>query len=280
MRTSSAALLTCLLFADPTLQAQCSDAGACLAGHPAIPENRAALSFVAGRSGAPDDLEFTGLRLDLAFALGPSARLIAILPYTRVSGPLGRTQGAGDAVILVEYLGDAGRYRWAFQVGARLDTGDARRDPGLPQAYQTGLGPSDLILGVRAGRGPWNGGLALQAAGARSPNPATRLKRGDDLLAWTSREFRVEGWALTLKASAIQRLQESSVRASGPGTGRYVNLPGSDRLQVNLGLEASRTITRVLALTGRVEVPLLKRPVNVDGLKRQWTVGAGLAWSF
>lgn len=269
------------LLATGVLGAQCSDAGACLAGRPAASGHRMALLVQGGTSGAPDELDFRALRLDGVLQLRHGTRLSLSLPFVRIEGPRGRVAGLGDALLLAEQsLREAGSWRFAAQVGARLDTGDDAGDPALPQAYQTGLGPADFIAGLKAGHGPWNGGLVWQKAGGRSRNPLTRLSRGDDLLAWFSRDHSWRRTDFTFKLLALQRLGRSSVLDAGVGPERFVDEPESDRLQVNLGLEVFRPWRGGLGWTGRVEVPLLKRPSNVDGLKRQWSAALGLAWAF
>lgn len=262
------------------LQAQCSDAGACAAGRAGPgPGSHLSLSYQAGASGSSDALEFRGWRLDATVRLGPATRLSLTLPYVKVEGPLGRVEGFGDAVLLAEQvLLRGGTWALSVQAGSRVATGRADAEPALPQPYQTGLGPSDWIAGLRAHAGAWDAGLVYQKAGGRSANPLTRLKRGDDVLAWASRNLAWAGTRFTFKGLAIQRLAKSSVLAAGREG--FVDVPDSDRLQVNLGLEVSRPLTRHLAWTGRAEFPLLSRPSNVDGLKRAWSASAGVAWTF
>lgn len=274
--------LLALLLLARGLQAQCSDAGACAAGRaPVGPGSHLAFSYQAGSSGASDGLDFRGFRLDASLSLGARARLSLALPFVKVEGPLGRVEGLGDAVLLVEQvLFRNETWSLSAQVGSRLATGRDDADPTLSQAYQTGLGPADWITGLRARVGDWDAGLVYQKAGGRSANPRTRLKRGDDALAWAARGFAWGGTRLTFKGLAIQRLAKSSVRDAEGGPEAFLDVPDSDRLQVNLGLEVSRPWTRRLAWTGRVEFPLLSRPSNVDGLKRAWSVSAGVAWTF
>ena len=151
---------------------------------------------------------------------------------------------------------------------SRLSTGKADSDPALPQAYQTGLGPSDLIFGLRGSRGAWQGGLVYQKTGGRSANPITRLRRGDDAVAWLSRSFEWQDTRITLKGLGIKRLSLTSVRDAGASPERFLDVPDSDRLQLNLDLEVIHPLTKALSINGRADFPLLKRSTNVDGLKR------------
>lgn len=78
----------------------------------------------------------------------------------------------------------------------------------------------------------------------------------------------------------IERLSLTSIRDAGASTEKFVDVPDSDRLQLNLELEATNPLTRDLSITGRVDLPRLKRTTNVDGLKRSRSLSLGIAWSF
>jgi hypothetical protein len=263
------------------LQAQCSDAGACAVGRFSTASNRLALTEVEAGSGSPDQLRFHTQRLDGQFQLGTSTRLSIAVPLVQVNGPLGSAQGLGDVVALVDQTfasGDTGT--WAVQFGGRLATGKADQYPALPQAYQTGLGPSDLIVGVRGAWGTWQSGFAFQKAGSRNENPLTRLKRGNDALLWVGHQLTLGETELSFKTLAIKRLSLSSVRDPRSISLQFIDVPDSDRLQVNFEAGVSHPITQGLSLQMGAAIPFLKRPSNVDGLKRSWTASLGVAWAF
>lgn len=265
-----------------SLHGQCSDAGACAAGR-ATPSkvNQITLSLQDGATGRPDDLTIRGLRVDAFLRLGSSTSLLIAVPFQSTDGPAGRVSGLGDTLLILDQsLVRRSAWEISGQVGARLNTGKASADPTLPQAYQTGLGPSDLLLGLKGIRGEWQGGLVYQKAGGRSANPITRLLRGDDAEAWLSRSFLWRDTRFTVKGLGIKRLSLTSIRDAGASSERFVDVPDSDRLQLNLELEATHPLTRALSIAGRVDLPMLKRTTNVDGLKRSRSLSLGLAWSF
>ncbi len=264
------------------LHGQCSDAGACAAGRVAHSKvNQITLSVQDGATGRPDDLGIRGLGMDTLLRLGPSTSLLIAVAFQSTDGPGGRVSGLGDTVLILDQsLARKPAWEISALVGFRLGTGKADADPALPQAYQTGLGPSDLLLGLKGTHGAWQGGLVYQKAGGRSANPITRLRRGDDAVAWLSRSFAWQDTRIIVKGLGIKRLSLTSIREAGASPERFVDVPDSDRLQLNLEIEAIHPLTRALSLTGRVDLPMLKRTTNVDGLKRSRSLSLGVAWSF
>lgn len=260
------------------LAAQCSDAGLCVLERvPEAGKHRLGLIGQVGRSGGAEDLTFQALRLEGQFHLGEGTALSLTLPFGNVRGPLGETSGVGDALAVVEQRLSQGPWgRFSGQVGLRLPTGrdDAR---GLPQRYQTGLGGTDVLLGVRWEGEAWEAGLGFQKAGRRSENAVDPLKRGDDLLLHLGLRGRVGPFEVQGKTLAIRRLQTSNVREPD-GTLRA--LPESARLQVNLVGGVSLPLDARWSLESRVALPLLKRPDNTDGLKRAFTVEFGASYRF
>lgn len=263
------------------LHGQCSDAGACASSRVQGPEaHRISLTLQEGASGSPDRLRFRALRVEGRFRISDALRVQVTLPFVKVDGPLGGTRGLGDTVAVLDWTFAAGtRGSWSAQAGTRLSTGRADGDPALPQKYQTGLGGTDAILGLRWSGASWMTGAAFQKAGTRNSNSLTRLQRGDDLLLWLGREHTWNRTRLSLKALALQRLSKSSVRNPQPGA-PYVDIPRSDRLQINL----EATLTTPLALGWDLQLaaalPTQSRPTNDDGLKRAWTASVGVGWSF
>jgi len=271
-------LLTLFCLVGLPLFSQCSDAGVCVLGHGLSPaQNQLRLTGQWGRSGSPDDLNFQALKLDGRFPLGDRATLIAVVPIGRVSGPLGSTTGLGDAILALEatlHQGSLGRV--IAQAGARLATGEDDAE-GLPQRYQSGLGSTDPIVGVRLEADSWEAGLGYQRASSRSRNRLQPLKRGDDLLVHVGFRSRLGSYPVSLQALAIQRLGKSDIRLPD---GSLQVLPDTDRLQVNLVGGLSIPLSRAWAIEGRVALPLLKRPDNTDGLKRALSLEWGVSYPF
>jgi len=158
-----------LLIAAP-LNGQCSDAGICrLNATPKPSAWELGLNLQSGTSGQPDGLQFRSVILEAQAPLWSGGSISATLPFHRISGPLGQVSGVGDAVFALDQR-IAGGETWSLsgQLGARLATGKANGEPLLPQAYQTGLGPSDLLAGLRFSLETWALGVGYQRAGGRS----------------------------------------------------------------------------------------------------------------
>lgn len=260
------------------LQGQCSDAGICRLNNAVQSSGWGlGLSLQSGASGQPDALQFRSVLLEAQAPLWSGGSLGVTVPFHRITGPLGQVSGLGDIVLVLDqqFLGGP---TWAFsgQLGARLATGKADGEAQLPQAYQTGLGPSDLLAGLRLSLDAWAFGLGYQKAGGRSEHPTTRLQRGDDALGWIQWRLPQGAVTSTLKALAIQRLQASSILEGGT----FKEVPDSKRLQVNLSAQVAWRFRPGTDLVGEVAVPLLKRTQNIDGLKRANTVALGLRWQF
>ncbi|MEX1139421.1 MAG: hypothetical protein WEF53_08795 [Bacteroidota bacterium] len=261
---------------------QCSDAGVCSIGHRSTGDlsHSISISYSYGQSGKPDDLSFHSAEVAGDIGIAEDSRLSFSLPFNSQSGPLGSVSGIGDLVVLwSQALLAESDFSVSLQGGLKLATGSVTAG-GLPQAYQSGLGTTDLIVGIRGQTDAWGFALAYQLAGGRSKNPVTRLQRGDDLLFRAGYTTQIEQLGLTLEALFIKRLQESTVRTSLPGQPEtFGNLPNSNQTQINLVARASHPITETLQLHAFVAMPTLKRDVNVDGLKRALVFSAGFSVS-
>jgi hypothetical protein len=148
------------------------------------------------------------------------------------------------------------------------------------RSIQTGLGGSDLILGLRAARGAWTGGAAYQRAAGRSDNPSTRLRRGDDALLWVGRSQALGESRVEVRVLGIQRLGRSSVRVPGASPETFEEVRGSGRLQVNAEGQWVIPLAKAWDLQLGAALPFLRRPTNDDGLKRSWTASFGVAFAF
>ncbi|MEK9138787.1 MAG: hypothetical protein AAB393_16820, partial [Bacteroidota bacterium] len=189
--------------------AQCSDAGDCTIGakHQTLTHS-IGVSYVFGKSSKTDDLTIHTMNLEGGFRLFEGSRLSVDLPWSRVSGPLGSTNGLGDVTVLWDQIiwNDL-ESRLSAQVGGKLATGNA--DAGnLPQAYQTGLGTNDFLLGMTYDFKPWTAAIGYQLSRGRSNNTISRLKRGDDLLLRLGYGTSFNSVSASAELLAIKRLQE------------------------------------------------------------------------
>lgn len=265
------------------MAAQCSDGGVCTFSAHAEKTGPGSLTAVSlaygfGFSGSPDDVSYQSLVIHGTIAPLAGARVTVTLPYAWQSGPLGSASGPGDLLVAwnqtVHSWGAGGRIE--AQAGLRLPTGEDNAGPGLPMAYQSGLGSTDILLGGSLSTGALLGGVGYQLAGARNGNDSVRLERGDQLLVWGGYEWGGRSWWVVPQVLVIKQVQESSIRSGSAGGGEFTNVAGSDQLQINLALRARYDFSSPLALEVFGALPLLARDVNVDGLKRTLTLSVGI----
>lgn len=259
---------------------QCSDAGVCAIGKISSPlQHRVGISYNFGRSVKADDLTFHSVNLQATLRVLEDANIIASIPWSRQSGPLGNTSGIGDlSVFWSQQVWTDGVANISVELGGKVATGNDNAG-GLPQAYQSGLGTNDLLAGVSYAEEPFNAAVGYQFSRGRSDNSVTLLRRGDDFFLRAGYSGELEEFPYSFEALAIKRVSESSVLDSVSPGNTFVNVPGSDQFQVNLlgkllwPLDASKEVQLVAA------VPVLQRKVNVDGLTRGFTVSLSLSFS-
>jgi hypothetical protein len=201
------------------------------------------------------------------------------IPLNSQSGPLGSVPGIGDlTVVWNQTLSSSQSWVFAIQAGAKIALADVNAE-NLPQAYQSGLGTNDVLLGLQAQVSDWNFAVAYQLSSGRSENAATRLKRGDDLLLRGGYAVMVSDVRLAGEVLAIKRLQASNVIISAGPPETFGDVPNSDQAQINLVARGSYPVSETLEAGILVALPMLKRDVNVDGLTRSLSLSAGLTIS-
>jgi hypothetical protein len=277
-------VLSSVLFLAVDIQAQCSDAGACgISRHDRsrqiVQPNTLALRYSFGSSGTPDDVKYNSVIAEANLHPYSQSRLTVTLPVHWQSGPLGAVNGLGDLIAVWEQTvleWDDQQNQMQVQAGVRLATGDANANPALPMTYQPGLGSNDVMLGASLNLSNWNAGAVYQIAGGRNDNALVRLKRGDQAVVWASYEFLVKETAFIPGLTIIKQIQESSILDTSKSSEAFVTVPGSDQLQVNLGIRVRHPLSSVLGAELFAAVPLRPREVNVDGLKRSLVLTLGL----
>lgn len=244
-------------------------------------ERTIGFSYGYGRSGKADDLTFVSIQSDFSYPISESFRLVAAIPWTRQSGPLGSSSGIGDVTLLLDHellAGEQGAI--SVQVGGKVATG-SDNDAGLPQRYQAGLGSNDLLLGVSYRRDPWHAAIGYQIAGGRNDNDLEMLKRGDDFLARVGYSFHGLPFRTTAEILAVKRLGKSSVRNPlSASADSFIDIAGSDQFQANILGSVVLPTDSSYALQLMAALPLLNRNINVDGLTRTFTFSAGITYSF
>ncbi len=261
--------------------AQCSDAGVCSFGTgQETVSHWLSVDAVSGKSTKDDDISFFTLRLSGDIQLLKDSRLSISVPFNRQSGPDGSTSGAGDILVAwnQRFTASDGPIIEG-QIGARLPTGSVNKN-GLSQRYQNGLGTTDLLIGANLTHGAWSAGAGMQIPFGRSDNRLNRLKRGQDVMLRAGYTQTFGAFVLKTEVIAIKRFGLSSVRDTTALSERFVDVPESDQGQINVVVAPSVPLSEHLLLHAAGAFPLLKRPVNIDGLTRAFTATLGLRVTF
>lgn len=275
-------LVSSLLYAQTVGLAQCSDAGVCSLETSAAPshqkpQHRLAFRYLFGQSGKPDDVTFHTARLEADIAVYADARISLSLPYVRISGPAGKGSGMGDITLVwTQSVYTVGEHTFSAQIGTRLATGEANANPTFAHAYQPGLGSHDILLGISWRSGEWGAGVAYQVAGKRSTHALTRLQRGNDGLVWGAYSRPVGSLVAEAQLLVINRFQEDTILEPGSSPEKFIPVANSAQLQVNVGGTIGYPIGQDLTVQAGFALPLLKRDVNIDGLKRALTLSVGV----
>ena len=271
-------VLVALLGSVTPLAAQCSDAGVCRLGSrpESFEDSGIGVEFRLGAA-ANKDIDYRTANLGLSWHNDIGLHLVADLSVVSVDGPAGTAEGLGDTLVRASYEVLERFGRWSLLAGARLPTGDDNINPGLPQAYQTGLGPADMQFGLGWELSGFNAFVGYSISGGANDLEGTELERGDDVVASLSWQWQHETFRPGLQIIALQRLEESTVVTSSGGR---QSVEGSDGLQVNIRPFLAWRIAGSTDLIAAVAKPQLVRDSDVDGLTRDWSLDFGLASRF
>ncbi|MBU2447330.1 MAG: hypothetical protein KJ666_17395 [Bacteroidetes bacterium] len=259
---------------------QCSDAGICfIGGKSNQAKSQFGISYTYGKSDEASGLSFNSLKLIGDVIIYDDVRLAFDLPYSTQSGNLGNVKGLGDISFLIKYfLINENDSKFAVQGGVKLATANINSG-NLPQAYQSGLGTNDILLGLSYAVEKFNFSAAYQISRGRNKNSIDRLKRGDDLMlrggyADTFGDFRFSGELIALK-----RLHKSSI-VDPLNLSHFVDVPGSDQFQIDLMAKVGYLIISDFNIETVFAIPFLKRKINIDGLTRAFTISISSFYSF
>jgi hypothetical protein len=282
-----------LVFLNAKIYSQCSDAGVCVIGRHQVNEfvrakNSIYFGYIYGSSGKDADingslnnLSYGSFRLEADIEISNGFRLNASIPYTFVSGPLGETNGLGDAeAVFSKVLAIKKKNLLSFFIGGKFSTGKVNSSDSLPQRYMPGQGSNDLIAGVQYTRENYYFAAGYQKPFGRSANTTTRLKRGDDVFfrAGFFEQFSKVG--VKAEIITILRLQRSSVLLNRVPQETFIEVEGSNETQVSMLASAIFSPTEKFSVTGTAAIPFLKRNYNYDGLKRALTISVMLSYNF
>ncbi len=270
--------------------AQCSDAGICILGkkHEELPgsfNNSISLSYVLGSSGrvipGDDDIIYNSFKLTGEFQVFKASRIGFSIPFSYNTGDLGSVSGIGDLSVFWTYtIPVKHNHSLSFQLGGKFATGKVNVSDSFPQAYMPGLGTNDLLISAEYSTRIFNVAAGYQKSFGRSANYVTRLKRGDDIMLRAGYQEIFNKLGVKAEVLTLLRLQESSIQDPLGLTENFITIGGSNESQVNLIGEASYSVSKNFTLTGLAAIPLLRRDFNLDGLRRSFTVSAGVTYFF
>lgn len=264
--------------------AQCSDAGICqIGGHIAEGEDMEKLNLSAsykyGYSGKDDDIQYHSFVLSGTYNVLSNSSVQFMLPYNSQSGPAGNVNGIGDLIISWnQSLFSDENSSFSASLGAKLATGQEDQE-GLPQAYQSGLGTNDILIGINYFYDNLGFGAGYQHSGGRNDN-LIRLDKADDILLRASYELSFDLLSIMPQLLFIQPLEKSSIlNPFSTMSNNFIEVDKTDKPQLNLLTELRYKISGTLSLAGDFAIPFIKREVNIDGLTRAFSASVGLSYS-
>lgn len=280
-----------ILFININSYSQCSDAGVCSFSEYIEKETAApfdlSLGYSYGYSGKDDDISYSSIKFGGSYHFLDEASFNFSIPFNIQSGPWYNynVHGIGDLLFNLRYSLKFDESRLSLSAGMRLSTAHDHKSYFF-QPYKSGLGTNDILFGVDYLFSNFLIGAGYQIAGKRGDDIKNILvvERGDDLLLRAGWFYDIDRFSINPQLLFIKRLSESNVLEPGDhgaiGFLEYVDVPGSDQSQLNLLVNAAYNVNENYSHFIEVAVPFLKRDVNVDGLKRTFTISTGLSFSF
>ncbi len=271
----------------------CSDAGLCTMGtmrsatHERDTSAYASVTLTPSFGAGEQGVAIVQLLPEVEWRVGRLMTLRASLPLMYTSGSLGTNSGIGDAVISVSRtLALSDGVEMGLTLGTRLPTGttNAAYTPSasLPMPYQTGLGTTDLVVGVSSTFDAWSVALGYQRVLVNNNLntyvdqgldyfTSTDYERGDDAILRVGRSIQIDNINIVPSILAIYRVQQDRVLGAG--------VEGSNGLTLNVAAAASTAIADRLNIRLDVAAPVVVRKVRADGLTRALVVALGLSYA-
>ncbi len=265
--------------------AQCSDGGVCSIGAYSLENEKTPIQlsfgYSYGYSGKEDDISYNSINLGGSYSFLNNAKLSFELPFNLQSGPRGDVHGIGDLIFSINYQFELDKTYLTASAGMRLATASENSE-NVIQSYKSGLGSNDILLGLGYKFSNFLIGIGYQAAG-KPPDNFLSVERGDDLLFRTSYNFDINDFSINPQLLFIKRLSKSKMYFinSDPAANTipiYKEVDGTDQSQLNLLVNAKYHVNDNYYHFIEVAVPFLERDVNIDGLKRAFTISAGLSF--
>ena len=285
----------------------CSDAGFCTMGAMRPNQSFGAKNTIKLRSVELlqyagythfKDLIITSLA-DINLGIGKRGSAQIKLPYTSVTGSLGKTQGMGDISYSYTYAVVAkANYQILATLGGKIPTNGADKyssdNRPLPMYYQTSLGTFDGVAGISFLTRNWLLATGFQHAFNANQNefrwsvwngnplaiqypPSWNLKRGNDVMFRIERNFRSTKWNGYLGLLTIYRINKDEI-SNTETTTKLVN--GSTGAAVTGLAGIGYKFSTKVAVKAMFGDKLIKRVTNPDGLSREWVATLSIEVKF
>lgn len=249
--------------------------------------------------------------IDVGFKVGSRTSLQLKLPFVRVDGILKDTQGIGDLVVgLSRNIGSVGDFDLSLTFGTKIplgrndltvdypDTlGEVSSRP-LPMYYQPSLGTYDVVSGLSIVNskwlfafgiqhslntiendfvwGKWNGTDIRNEIIADYPK-GRNLDRGTDLMIRIERNFRFTNFNINTGILPIYRLNKDKVELPN---GTFEEQDGSKGLALTFLLGGGYKFSPRTGIKVMNGIRLRQRPINPDGLSREFVSNVGVFYKF
>jgi len=219
------------------------------------------------------------------------------VPYTMVSGPLANTSGLSDITLSLSYiLQNKNGKSLSVTGGVKLPTNDAniKKDSlPLPMVYQTSLGATDILAGIKYSYKKWDFSFGYQHSFNGNKNEylhiqpsfennynnyseSNQIKRSDDGIFRINRLYRLKRIVANTGLLFIYHLADDVYTNS---IGERVKSIGSKGLTLNLNIAISVPLTKTIDFFFVGAKPVVTRDTQPDGLKRSLFVLGGFKYS-
>jgi len=219
------------------------------------------------------------------------------VPYTMVNGPLANTSGLSDVTLSLSYilLNKNGK-NLSVTGGVKLPTNDAniKKDSlPLPMVYQTSLGATDILAGIKYSCKKWDVSFGYQHSFNGNKNEylyvtqpfepnynnyseSNQTKRADDGIFRINRIYRIKRVVANTGLLFIYHLADDVYTNN---IGESVKSIGSKGLTINLNFALSVPIYKNIDFFVVYGQPVVARDTQPDGLKRYIFVLGGFKYS-
>ncbi len=219
------------------------------------------------------------------------------VPVTFISGNLGRTNGLSDITLSMSYLPfSKKKNNIVLTAGVKIPNNKANISNDsipLPMVYQTSLGSTDILAGIKFKYKKWNFTAGYQHAFNANGNQylhhaasdigeynsyfeSKELKRADDGVFRANRNIQYKRISVEAGLLFIYHLQNDVITTAA---GKREEAKGSQGLTLNLNIAASLPVSKHVDATFIIANPVITREARPDGLGRKLVLIIGLKYN-